>query len=56
MQFKQVVVNNSNQSEWTTVNSLWLVQNAEKLAIVNLSLLIRNDCFYWLILVWIAFS
>ena len=43
MQFKLVVVNNDNQSEWAMVNSLWLVINAKILASVNLPLLIWID-------------
>ena len=46
MQFKLLVVNYRNQSEWVMVHSLWLVTNAKKLATVNLPLPIWIDYHY----------
>ena len=51
MQFKLVVVNNSNQLKWARVNLLCQI-NAKELAMVNLPLLIWISYYYWLPPVW----
>ena len=46
MQFKLLVVNNRNQCKCSEVNSVWLVIQVEKLAMVNLPLPIWIDYHY----------